>query len=73
MKIDKKQKWVDVKDLNPIQQHYIGNVMFLQRLSKTSFGEVPLDLFDDLFLSMYGKNIEGTIKDWDKKFKTLKQ
>jgi len=52
MKTDKTQKWVDVKDLNPIQQHYIENV---------------------IFLSMYGKNIEGTIKDWDKKFKTLKQ
>ena len=47
------QTWVDVKDLNPIQQHYIENVMFLQRLSKTGFGEVPTDLFDGLFEAHY--------------------
>ena len=47
------QTWVDVKDLTPIQQDYINNVMFLQRLSKTGFGEVPTDLFDELYKLHY--------------------
>lgn len=53
MKIPKNQKQINFNDLNPIQQQYIEDVMFLQRLSKTGFGKVPTDLFDGLYRAIY--------------------
>lgn len=53
MKKSKKQKLVNYTDLNPVQQQYIEDVLFLQRLSKTGFGKVPTNLFDGLYKAIY--------------------
>ena len=44
------------KNLNKIQKCYLDDVAFLHRLSKTSFGKVPDDLFDGLYQENFASN-----------------
>lgn len=41
--------------LNKLQSQYLEDVRFLQALSKTGFGKVPENLFDELYKTNYTK------------------
>tara|TARA_R100001509_G_scaffold159661_1_gene126414 strand:- start:230 stop:403 length:174 start_codon:yes stop_codon:yes gene_type:complete len=56
MKKINKTKRLQVRHLNPIQKQYLKDVAFLQTLSKTGFGQVPENLFDNLYKKHYEKN-----------------
>jgi hypothetical protein len=47
MKIPKDTNFVDYNDLNPIQQKYIDDCIFLENMG------LPNDLFDDLYRAIY--------------------
>ena len=47
MKIPKNQNFVNYNDLNPIQQQYIDDCLFLENMG------LPNDLFDDLYRAIY--------------------
>tara|TARA_R100001440_G_scaffold70223_1_gene92507 strand:+ start:51 stop:272 length:222 start_codon:yes stop_codon:yes gene_type:complete len=63
-----KTKRIKVKDLSPIQQAYINDVVFLQRHNRycKKGDEMPDDLFDDLYVAMYGKAIKRTVENLNK-------